>query len=109
MKPAIQRPETLRVDRDARGVVRLTIDRPEIRNAFDDVLIGDLTTMLDELAADDGIRALVLTGAGAAFSAGAEPGWMGASGRHARKSGGEGKRVSVRCELGGARFTKKKK
>lgn len=80
MKPAIQRPETLRVDRDARGVVRLTIDRPEIRNAFDGVLIADLTALLDELAAEDGIRALVLTGAGAAFSAGAELNWMKASG-----------------------------
>lgn len=80
MKPAIQRPETLRVDRDGRGVVRLTIDRPEIRNAFDGVLIADLTALLDELAAEDGIRALVLTGAGAAFSAGAELGWMRAAG-----------------------------
>lgn len=80
MKPAIQRPETLVVDRDERGVVRLTLNRPEIRNAFDGVLISDLTLCLDALAADKEIRALVLTGAGAAFSAGAELNWMRASG-----------------------------
>src|SRR3546814_11002350 len=45
-----------------------------------DLPIGDRTTLLDELAADDGIRALVLAGAGAEFSAGAELGWMRASG-----------------------------
>lgn len=80
MKPAIQRPETLLVERDPRGVVRLTLNRPDIRNAFDGVLISDLTICLDELAADKAIRALVLTGAGAAFSAGAELNWMRSSG-----------------------------
>lgn len=79
MKPAVQRPETLVVDRDDRGVVRLTLNRPEIRNAFDGTLINDLTATLDGLATDEGIRALVLTGAGATFSAGAELTWMRSS------------------------------
>jgi len=79
MKHAVQRPETLSVDRDGSGVVRLTLNRPEIRNAFDGTLISDLTATLEELAGDEAIRALVLTGAGAAFSAGAELNWMRAS------------------------------
>jgi len=72
----IQRPETIQVDHDDRGVVRLTLNRPEIRNAFDDVLIQDLTETLERIAGEEKARALVLTGAGAAFSAGAEIGWM---------------------------------
>jgi methylglutaconyl-CoA hydratase len=80
MKPAIQRPETLSVERDDRGVARLTINRPEIRNAFDGVLIADLTAALEDLAADGGVRVLVVTGAGAAFSAGADLASMRASG-----------------------------
>ncbi len=79
----IQRPDTILVERDDRGVVRLTLNRPEIRNAFDDVLIQDLTETLERLAGEEDVRALVLTGAGAAFSAGAEIGWM-------KKAGGQG-------------------
>lgn len=80
MKTEIRRPETLDVRKDDRGVVRLTINRPEIRNAFDGVLVADLTACLETLATDDGIRVLVLTGAGKAFSAGVELAWMKASG-----------------------------
>lgn len=80
MKSAVQRPETLLVERDGRGVVRLTLNKPDIRNAFDGTLINDLTAKLEELAADESTRVLVLTGAGEAFSAGAELSWMRASG-----------------------------
>ncbi len=80
MKPSVQRPETLLVESDGRGVVRLTLNRPEIRNAFDGTLISDLTARLDELAADRSTRVLVLTGAGEAFSAGAELNWMKTAG-----------------------------
>lgn len=80
MKPAVKRPETLIVERDGRGVVRLTLNRPDIRNAFDGTLINDLTAQLETLAADQSTRVLVLTGAGEAFSAGAELTWMRSSG-----------------------------
>jgi len=66
----------LLVDIDARGVARLTLNRPEIHNAFDDALIAELTAALDTLAADPATRVLVLTGAGASFSAGADLNWM---------------------------------
>ena len=58
----------------------MTLNRPEIRNAFDGVLISDLTTVLERLASDTAVRVLVLTGEGKAFSAGAEMGWMRAAG-----------------------------
>src|SRR3982750_4351430 len=58
------------------SLARLVMNRPDVHNAFDDVLIADLTAALDRIEADDGIRAVVLTGAGASFSAGADLNWM---------------------------------
>jgi len=58
------------------GVARVTLDRPEIRNAFDDALIAALTTALRELDAEEGVRAVVLAGNGPAFCAGADLNWM---------------------------------
>jgi len=60
----------------AGGVARLTLDRPEIRNAFDDALIAELTQALRGLDADDKVRAVVLAGNGPAFCAGADLNWM---------------------------------
>jgi methylglutaconyl-CoA hydratase len=67
---------TLTIDRDARGVATVTMDRPEVRNAFDAVLIAELAQAAGELGADDGVRVVVLTGAGEVFSAGADLSWM---------------------------------
>ena len=58
------------------GVARVMLDRPEIRNAFDDALIAALTSTLSELDADEGVRAVVLGGNGPAFCAGADLNWM---------------------------------
>lgn len=58
------------------GIVRLTLNCPEIHNAFDDRQIAALTQAFDVLAGDDGVRAVVLTGAGSSFSAGADLNWM---------------------------------
>jgi len=54
----------------------VTLHRPEIRNAFDESLIADLTRALRKLDADDGVRVVVLAGAGPAFCAGADLNWM---------------------------------
>ena len=58
------------------AVVHLVMNRPEVHNAFDDGLIADLTAALVAVDADDAARAVVLTGAGASFSAGADMRWM---------------------------------
>jgi methylglutaconyl-CoA hydratase len=68
----------LRQHRDERGVVTLTLDRPEVRNAFDAGLMEAITHAVRDLAEDASVRALVLTGAGRAFSAGADLNWMSA-------------------------------
>jgi methylglutaconyl-CoA hydratase len=65
-----------RVERRAQGVVWLTLDRPEIHNAFDDRLIGLLTAELAQLGANESMRVVVLTGEGRSFSAGADLNWM---------------------------------
>lgn len=58
------------------GVAVLALARPDVHNAFDAGLIAALNAALDALAADDGVRALVLTGQGSTFSAGADLNWM---------------------------------
>jgi methylglutaconyl-CoA hydratase len=57
-------------------VAIVTLNRPEVRNAFDDVLISNLNRTFLELDKDDSVRAVVLTGAGTAFCAGADLNWM---------------------------------
>jgi len=58
------------------GIAQLRLDRPELHNAFDDLLIAALIRALDQLAADPSVRVIVLGGEGASFSAGADLGWM---------------------------------
>jgi len=58
------------------GVARVMLDRPDIRNAFDDALIAALTSAFRELDADPDVRAVVLGGNGPAFCAGADLNWM---------------------------------
>ncbi|HJY78005.1 MAG TPA: enoyl-CoA hydratase/isomerase family protein [Burkholderiales bacterium] len=58
------------------GVARVTLDRPEVRNAFDDALIAALTKAILELADDKSVHVVVLAGNGPAFCAGADLNWM---------------------------------
>lgn len=67
-------PACLRLDRPAEGVALLTIDRPERRNALNLELRRALADAFTALGGDDTVRAIVLTGAGKAFCAGADLG-----------------------------------
>jgi len=58
------------------GVARVTLNRPEVRNAFDDALIKLLHEAFVSLGKDQSIRAVVLAGNGTAFCAGADLNWM---------------------------------
>src|SRR6185503_19520603 len=58
------------------GVARVTLNRPEVRNAFDDSLISELKKTFLEIGKDNSIRVMVLAGNGAAFCAGADLNWM---------------------------------
>ncbi len=61
---------------DTQGVGIIWLNRPDLRNAFNDEMIAELTAALQALEADKAIRAVVLAGAGAAFCAGADLNWM---------------------------------
>lgn len=54
----------------------LTLTRPELRNAFNDAVIAELTQAFTELGARDDVRAIVLAAEGPAFCAGADLHWM---------------------------------
>jgi len=56
--------------RDARGVVTLTLNRPQAFNALSDAMLEALQTELDALAGDESVRVLVIAAAGKAFCAG---------------------------------------
>ena len=60
----------------ASGVGRVTLDRPELRNAFDDALIRELQRAFERLGSDAAVRVVVLAGNGPAFCAGADLNWM---------------------------------
>lgn len=57
---------------DGRGVATVTLNRPDVHNALNDVVIAGLHEAFEALAADDAVRAMILTGAGKSFSAGAD-------------------------------------
>jgi 2-(1,2-epoxy-1,2-dihydrophenyl)acetyl-CoA isomerase len=60
---------SLRVERDG-GVAIIVLDRADVLNAFDEALTSALRSAMTDAAADAGVRAVVVTGAGRAFSAG---------------------------------------
>ena len=67
--------QTIHVRRLA-NVDYVTLNRPEVRNAFNEQLIAEMTTWADHAAADNSLRGVVMSGAGPSFCAGADLGWM---------------------------------
>ena len=61
------------------GVARVRLNRPDVRNAFNAAMIDELAEAFVALGADDGVRAIVLSGEGSAFCGGADVTWMRAS------------------------------
>ena len=74
----------LRVERGG-DVARVTLARPDVRNAIDDVLIAELTRAFSELGSDAATRVVVLAGDGPSFCAGADVAWMRRAGGYSRK------------------------
>ena len=82
----------LGIERDARGVATLTLDRPDARNALSAALVARITETLASLAADVSVRIVQLTGAGTVFCAGADIGEMRAAGSAPRERNEEDSR-----------------
>lgn len=59
------------------SVARITLNRPEVHNAFNEPLIAELTDAFQRMGEDSSVHVVVLTGAGKSFCAGADLEWMG--------------------------------
>jgi methylglutaconyl-CoA hydratase len=57
-------------------VVTVALNRPDVHNAFNDVLMNELTRCFKQLATDDSVAVVILTGNGKSFCAGADLSWM---------------------------------
>jgi methylglutaconyl-CoA hydratase len=62
---------------DASGVATITLNRPEVGNAYNAAMLDALIRGLTDLAKDPAVRCLVIKGAGKHFQAGADIGWLG--------------------------------
>jgi len=66
----------LTLNTDSLGVARVTLNRPDVHNAFDDKLIAELTQVFGELDKNKNVRLAVLSGNGKSFCAGGDLNWM---------------------------------
>src|SRR4030067_1198134 len=64
--------ETLLIEKDAEGIAVVTLNRPEKRNAVSNQMHDELEAIFADLAKDDEIRCIVITGAGSAVCAGGD-------------------------------------
>jgi len=80
--------ETLLTDLDA-GILTVTLNRPERLNALNDAMWRDILALLDEVDANDAVRAVIFTGAGRGFCAGADLGGGGGTFDHSESEPAE--------------------
>lgn len=80
---------------DADGNATVLLNRPEVRNAFDPEMVQQLTATLKKLEANDKVRAIVITGAGGNFSAGADIEHMKRSAKFSREKNLENARATA--------------
>lgn len=66
----------LRVDRPADGVVLVTLDNPDVRNAMSEEMTESWVRAIDQIADDSAVRVVVVTGAGSAFCSGGNTSWI---------------------------------
>lgn len=66
----------LRLDRPADGVVRLTLDNPDLRNAMSDEMTASWVRAIDDIAADHSVRVVMVIGEGSAFCSGGNTSWI---------------------------------
>ena len=68
--------QTLKIELDPRGVLFVTLNRPDVRNAFNEVLIAELGEIFGKDVFKPEVRAIVLRGEGSVFCAGGDLKWM---------------------------------
>jgi enoyl-CoA hydratase/carnithine racemase len=70
-------PQDLQVERLDDGVILVTLDLPDRRNAMSEAMTASWSTLMEELRTDDSVRCVVITGAGSAFCSGGDVSWIG--------------------------------
>jgi methylglutaconyl-CoA hydratase len=85
------------LDIDARGVAQLVLNRPERNNAYDGALIAALSAALDTLERTRGLRAVVISGRGRHFQAGADLTWIDAVRAASREDNVAASRATARA------------
>jgi len=88
--------ETFRLETDVRGIATLTLNRPEVANAYDEALLRAITAAMERLATDSAVRALVIRGAGKHFQAGADINWLNHLSRQGPDANYEASIITVR-------------
>lgn len=68
--------KTLKIERDARGVALIAMNRPEVHNAFDEAMIREVIEAFRDLGSDDSVRVIIVAAEGKSFCAGADLNWM---------------------------------
>jgi methylglutaconyl-CoA hydratase len=81
---------------DGRGIAALTLNRPEVANAYDEDLLLAMTNAMESLARDSSVRALVIRGAGEHFQAGADINWLNRLSRQGPEANYQASIITVR-------------
>jgi methylglutaconyl-CoA hydratase len=68
--------ETIQLEKTPAGVALVWLNRPDVRNAFNETMIAELTDAFRTVDGDAALRAMILAGHGPAFCAGADLNWM---------------------------------
>jgi methylglutaconyl-CoA hydratase len=68
--------QSLQCSVDARGVMSVVLNRPDVRNAFNEVMIEELSKVFGKVALEPNVKLIVLSGNGPVFSAGGDLNWM---------------------------------
>jgi methylglutaconyl-CoA hydratase len=76
---------TLNISHRGPGVAQIMMSRPDVFNAFDEAMIGELDAAFEQLIADDSVRVILLAGDGKHFSAGADLKWMQRASKESRE------------------------
>ena len=97
--------ETLAVRLD-QGVLHVTLNRPEVRNAFNGTVVSELASTFDRASEDPETRAVLLSGNGKSFSAGADLSWMREQGELPQQENRASAEVMARMFLSIARCSK---
>ena len=91
-------PDTITLETGADGIAVLTLNRPAVLNAFNRDMLAEMIAAFDATDADDAVRAVIVTGAGRAFCAGADLSGGGATFDYAQGEGWNGAASPVRAD-----------